>query len=233
VPARLWSGAGELADAASVAEACLLLGLWTTARRVLERAARRPPGTAEDRAAWLDAWQQYCWWTGQPVQPRPPADAPVQGRTPAEPPQVVGVIRDVQAALDRRDFDLAAARIAWLGRLPGSRAGSWFTAYDDEGEPARGDGRDADVSVRAWAEIIRLSASHILGIRPAEDGVHVRPRLLPGIDHLGARLRVRRMALRLDIDADESVGAETEYLVPYGDGEVALRLGARAQTASR
>ena len=232
MPARMWSGPGGPADIAAVAVACLQLGCWTAARRALERAESPAASSDAGRAAVVDAWQQYRWWTGStdlPVFASPAA--PARGAE-AVPSQTVGIITDAQAALDDRDLERAAADIAWLGAVSGARAGSWFTAYDASGEPQRGDAGEADVSVRAWAEIVRLAVAHVLGVRPAADGVFVRPRLLPGVVALGARLRVRNMALRLDVVADESVEADVEYLLPYDEGDVTVRLGARPSPAT-
>ena len=50
-----------------------------------------------------------------------------------------------------------------------------------------------------WAELVTLVVHHLLGVRPAPQGLTVRPRLLDGMDAVSARLRLNGHELRLNI----------------------------------
>jgi cellobiose phosphorylase len=59
--------------------------------------------------------------------------------------------------------------------------------------------RDPSFLPWAWAAAILLCVRHILGLRVDEHGVHVRPRLLRGIDELRAKVPVRGHLISLHI----------------------------------
>ena len=239
--AECWGGPADIEHHAAVAVACLQLGAWPQARRILEAAgASLPDATPLDRLRLRDAWHQYAWWTADD-RPMPAEAATGSGEidvrlAPSTRPLAAGaatsgrttdIFAAARASLDVGYAAGAAAKIAWLGEVSGSRAGTWFTAYDEDGEPDA-DGRDdAGVSSRAWAEIVQMAVGQIIGLRPAADGVRVQPRLLPGVDRMSASLRIREMTLRLEVVADDAVGLETAYVLPCGSGEVALQVKAR------
>jgi cellobiose phosphorylase len=54
--------------------------------------------------------------------------------------------------------------------------------------------------------VLALLVEHVLGVRPRTDGLHVAPRLLPGLDHASARLRVGAGMLTLHVRR-EAAGA--------------------------
>jgi hypothetical protein len=207
-----------------------------------------PSAMPADRMRLRDAWQEYAWWTGaersvpalaaadgdetDAIRPGPPPRidqaAPASGRT-------LDVLEAVRSCLDRGTVAEAVSGIASLGNVSGSRAGTWFTAYDEAGEPladgADGAG-DGSVSSRAWADIAQLAVGQIIGLRPEADGVRVMPRLLPGVDRMTATLRIREMTLSLEVLADDAVGLETSYRLPYRAGEIAAQLKARRAPVS-
>jgi hypothetical protein len=246
VPARCWGGPGDTDHRAAVAIACVQLGAWVEARRILEAAeSALHASSSVDRMRLHDAWQQYASWTGddlplpaaEETQSREPQEG--RGRSTAQAAaaetasrSTVDILAAARACLGRGEVTEAASRIAWLGGASGSRAGTWFTAYDEAGEPVADDGDDASVSSRAWAEIVQLAVGQIIGLRPDADGVRVQPRLLPGVDRLSARVRVREMTVHLEVVADEAVGAGTEYLLPYGTGDVTAQIKARRAPAA-
>jgi hypothetical protein len=84
----------------------------------------------------------------------------------------------------------------WLGRLPGSKAGSWFEFYGPRPVPPY---PQVGVVPWVWAEMTFLFIHHMLGVRPEEDRVRVRPRLLAGLPSMEASLRLRGGRLMLSV----------------------------------
>jgi hypothetical protein len=82
----------------------------------------------------------------------------------------------------------------WLGRLPGSNAGTWLEFYGPRPVPPY---PQVGVVPWVWAEMLFLFIHHILGVRPSEKDILFRPRLLRRLPWLKASLRVR--GGRLDI----------------------------------
>jgi len=136
----------------------------------------------------------------------------------------VSRIRGAMTALTEGRAEEVSELSAWLADLAGARAGTWFSHYGDDGEPEWPGAGDVDVSVRAWTEILRLVVEGLFGVRPGDDGVHIRPRLLPGVERMAARLRIRAMTLHLDVVADASAADTTDRVVPYGTGDVRVTI---------
>ena len=84
--------------------------------------------------------------------------------------------------------------LEWLGRIPGANAGTWFEFYGPRPVPPY---PQVGVVPWVWAEMLFLFIHHMLGVRPAEDSVRLRPRLLTGLPAMDASLRLRRG--RLDV----------------------------------
>ena len=74
---------------------------------------------------------------------------------------------------------------------------------------------------------VLLLVHHVLGVRPAVDGIHVRPRLLAGLQRVEARVPVRDGWLRLDLRADASAPEGAAFTIPYRHGEMALAAAVR------
>jgi hypothetical protein len=84
----------------------------------------------------------------------------------------------------------------WLASVPGARAGTWFEFYGKRLAPPF---PQVGIVPWNWAEMIILVVHHILGIRPGELGLFVRPRLLSGINRAVATFPMRGTQLRLDL----------------------------------
>jgi GH15 family glucan-1,4-alpha-glucosidase len=87
----------------------------------------------------------------------------------------------VEAGLGERAWPV----IDWLGRVPGSPAGSWFEFYGDRISPPF---PQVGVVPWTWSEILALGCEQVLGIRHETGSLCVRPHLLPGLDHAAARV---------------------------------------------
>jgi hypothetical protein len=105
-----------------------------------------------------------------------------------------------------------------MGSVPGAAAGSWFEFYGRRLSPPF---PQVGVIPWTWAEIIHLTLENVLGVRPLENGLLLRPRLLPGSGPARADLSVRGLRLRLEIQP-AAAGApsvfETDAAVLARDG---------------
>jgi len=115
----------------------------------------------------------------------------------------------------------AAARrvLDWLGRVPGSRAGSWFEFYGPRPVPPY---PQVGIIPWTWAEIIFFFIHHQLGVRPGERFLSLRPRLLPGLDRMEADLPIRGGRVELEVrrarrgeEPGFKVAARNARKVPY------------------
>jgi hypothetical protein len=124
-----------------------------------------------------------------------------------------------RAAVEAGDSDRAWRVLRWMATTAGASAGSWFEFNGPRIAPPF---PQVGVIPWTWAEIVLLLVNHVLGVRPGADGVHVRPRLLAGLQRVEARVPVRDGWLRLDLRADASAAAAAEFTIPYRHGEMAL-----------
>ena len=95
-----------------------------------------------------------------------------------------GIDRKVRRVLD------------WLGRVPGSSAGTWFEFYGPRPVPPY---PQVGVVPWVWAEMLFLFIHHMLGVRPSEKSLRLRPRLLTGLPSMDASLKLRRGRLNLSV----------------------------------
>jgi len=93
-----------------------------------------------------------------------------------------------RAAIEAGDGAKARRVIDWLGRVPGSRAGAWFEFYGPRPVPPY---PQVGIIPWTWAELILLCVHHIVGARPAERALRLRPRLLPGLTRFEAEVPIR------------------------------------------
>lgn len=86
--------------------------------------------------------------------------------------------------------------LEWLASVPGGRTGTWFEYYGPRPIPPL---PPVAIIPWTWAEILTLTVHHLLGVRPDPQGVTIRPRLLDGLDHITARLRLNGHNLHLTL----------------------------------
>lgn len=104
----------------------------------------------------------------------------------------------VARALFEAENDQKVWRVLnWLGRVPGGKSGSWFEFYGPRPVPPC---PQVGIIPWTWAEIVFLLIRHMLGVRPALDGLLLRPRLLAGIDRVDAELPMRGRVLKLEVE---------------------------------
>jgi hypothetical protein len=86
--------------------------------------------------------------------------------------------------------------LRWLASKPGGIAGTWF---EFDGPRLAPPYPQVGITPWTWAELVTLCVHHLLGVRPEDEGVTVRPHLLEGLDHMDASLRVRGHRLELEV----------------------------------
>jgi hypothetical protein len=101
-----------------------------------------------------------------------------------------------RAAVEAGDGATARRVLDWLGRVPGSRAASWFEFYGPRPVPPY---PQVGIIPWTWAEMLFLFIHHLLGVRPEEGALRLRPRLLPGQERMEADLAVRGRRLELAV----------------------------------
>ncbi len=101
-----------------------------------------------------------------------------------------------RAALEAGQPRTARRVLDWLGRLPGSRPASWFEFYGPRPVPPY---PQVGVIPWTWAELVFLFVHHMLGVRPGEDLLSLRPRLIPGIDRMEGDLPLRGGRLEIGV----------------------------------
>ncbi len=101
-----------------------------------------------------------------------------------------------RAALEAGDDAKVWRVLRWLDAVPGAQAGTWFEFYGRRLAPPF---PQVGIVVWNWAELIVLYVQHILGVRPQEHGVCIRPRLPAGLPSAQATLTIagRRLTLRV------------------------------------
>jgi hypothetical protein len=119
----------------------------------------------------------------------------------------------------------------WLGRVTGSKAGSWFEFYGPRPVPPY---PQVGVVPWVWAEMIFLFIHHMLGVRPSEKSLRFRPRLLSGLKSMDLSLRLRGGRLELSVRKARR-GEKPGYRIggqfrPYRDRGVKVPLPVKGQT---
>jgi hypothetical protein len=101
-----------------------------------------------------------------------------------------------RAALEAGDPQATRRVLDWLGRLPGSQAGSWFEFYGPRPVPPY---PQVGIIPWTWAELVFLFVHHMLGARPGDGWLGLHPKLLPGLDRMEGDLPLRGGRLELSV----------------------------------
>ena len=101
-----------------------------------------------------------------------------------------------RAYTEAGDDDKVWRVLRWLARKPGGVAGTWF---EFDGPRIAPPYPQVGITPWTWAELITLYLHHLLGVRPDNEGITVRPHLLKGLDHMNASLRFRGYRLELEV----------------------------------
>jgi hypothetical protein len=101
-----------------------------------------------------------------------------------------------RASLEAGRPERAARVVEWLDGLAGAPAASWFEFYGPRMAPPF---PQVGVIPWTWSEMLTLLGQHVLGLRLGAGGLRVAPRLLPGVDHVTARMVVQGRGLDVEV----------------------------------
>jgi hypothetical protein len=121
--------------------------------------------------------------------------------------------------------------LEWLGRVTGSKAGSWFEFYGPRPVPPY---PQVGVVPWVWAEMLFLFIHHMLGVRPLDKSLRLRPRLLAGLESMDASLRIRSGRLELSVRKARR-GEKTGFRIdgrshPFRKAGIEVRQPANSET---
>jgi len=106
-----------------------------------------------------------------------------------------------RAAIETGMPDRAWRVLRWLDTVTGAPAGSWFEFYGPRPSPPY---PQVGIIPWTWSEMLALLVEQVLGIRPEVEGLRVRPRLLPGLEHAGCRLQYGTGILNVTVRRDRT-----------------------------
>ncbi len=109
-----------------------------------------------------------------------------------------------RAAVEAGQYESAWRVLRWLDTVPGAAAGSWFEFYGPRVAPPF---PQVGIVPWTWAEVLFLLVQHVLGVRPAEQHIALRPRLLPGLERVKAAIPIRDRWVHLDLHASAAAPA--------------------------
>jgi hypothetical protein len=100
-----------------------------------------------------------------------------------------------RASMECRQYDRVWRVIRWLASLPQYPCGAFFEMYGNRIAPPYAQN---GIVPWNWAEVIMLAIKNMLGFEPEEDGIRVRPRLIPGLNSAQGTVpfRDRRIGFR-------------------------------------
>jgi hypothetical protein len=113
--------------------------------------------------------------------------------------------------------------LRWMRAVDGGLSGTWFEFYGPRCSPPF---PQVGIIPWTWAEMVLLFVHHILGVRPGPHGIHLRPRLLAGLQHVEATIPVGSGWLDLTLHADEAA-APVSTVVAYPAGRTRLTIPVR------
>lgn len=101
-----------------------------------------------------------------------------------------------RAYLEVGEFDKVWRILNWLHAIPGGRSGAWFEFYGERLAPPF---PQVGVPPWTWAEMLLLLIQHSVGLQPGLEHVILRPKLLPGVDHVELDVPIRQHRLQVKI----------------------------------
>lgn len=105
-----------------------------------------------------------------------------------------------RAYVEAGDSEKVWRVLHWLHSIPGGKSGAWFEFYGPRPSPPC---PQVGIIPWTWAEMLLLLVQHLVGLRLGASGFSLRPRLLPGIDHIQGEFTLRGARLRVEIKRAE------------------------------
>jgi hypothetical protein len=183
------------------------------------------PGVAETLAHVERLWNQA--WTGGGY-----GRYDVTSEPDSAGPWPFASLFVARAAVEAGDDERAWRVLRWLDTVPGAASGAWFEFYGHRVAPPF---PQVGVIPWTWAEMLFLLVRHVLGVRPSDTHVHLRPRLLRGLGRVTASLPIRGKWMHVElrpsagrancrVDGRPLEPTNGEWLIPHPIDDVTVDL---------
>jgi len=137
-----------------------------------------------------------------------------------------------RAYAEMEEYEKVWRVLRWLTTIPGAKSGSWFEFYGKRISPPY---PQVGITPWTWAEMLIFFIHHIIGLRPQQDHILLRPRLLKGLKKIHASFPLRNHRLHLDIQ--QSTERPTDFRsstriiqstvdsaqIAYGDSDIHVK----------
>jgi hypothetical protein len=97
------------------------------------------------------------------------------------------------------DHDKVRRSIEWISNVQGGKASSWLEFFGHRPVPPL---PPVGILAWTWAEIITFFMHHVVGIRPSDDKLIIRPKLLAGMKFIEGDSIVRGRKLHIIVRTD-------------------------------
>ncbi len=121
----------------------------------------------------------------------------VDSEADSEGPWPVASIIIAKAHVESKNYGNVSKVLEWLNTLPGALSGSWFEMYGPRIAPPYAQN---GILPWAWGEILALFVHHIVGLQPKENYLRFRPRVIPGMGNIHAKLPFRNRVIDIAIE---------------------------------
>jgi len=101
-----------------------------------------------------------------------------------------------RAYLEMGDSEKVWRALNWMYEVQGGKAGTWLEHFGDRAVPPL---PPTGIVPWTWAELIIFFVHHLLGVRPGEKELVIRPKLLSGLKEVRARIRVHGKLISLRV----------------------------------
>ncbi len=101
-----------------------------------------------------------------------------------------------RAYLEMGEHEKVWRALEWLYNVQGGKGGTWFEVYCNRPVPPL---PPVGVTPWNWAEVLIFFVHHLLGVRPGEKELVIRPKLLSGLKEVKARVNVRGKWISLHV----------------------------------
>jgi hypothetical protein len=109
-----------------------------------------------------------------------------------------------RAYVEMGEYEKVWRILEWLNSIPGSKSGAWFEFYGNRIAPPY---PQVGIPPWTWAEMIILLVNHIIGIRPSEFGLRIRPKIISRINRIQGCFPFQGQKLRIEIQKKPGISS--------------------------
>ncbi|MDP8207078.1 MAG: hypothetical protein P9L92_10475 [Candidatus Electryonea clarkiae] len=133
-----------------------------------------------------------------------------------------------RAYMETGNYEKVWRVLKWMNTLPGSISGSWLEMYGPRVSPPF---PQVGIIPWTWAEMIMLFIQHIVGIKPGENSIYLKPKLLPGINGISGHIPFRNNLIHLNIRTDPGCSVATfktdSRVITSGQNDILIEYSGR------